>query len=104
MVGVRVGVQNRVQPANVLSDGLLAKVRSRIDENDPPVVLHENGRTRAPIMRVTGPAYSAIAADCGYTHRGPTAQDRERCFHLQWVLILGSPGCGGRLSALVTST
>jgi hypothetical protein len=52
VVGVSVSVKDCIEMSDVLADCLLAKVRSRINQNVAIVVLNENRRASAPVMRV----------------------------------------------------
>ena len=52
VVGVAVGVKHRVDLANALADGLLAKVGRGVDEHGVPVPLHHDRGPRAAVMRI----------------------------------------------------
>jgi hypothetical protein len=49
-------------------------------------------------------ADDAVAADRWNSHRRAAAQHRQSCVHQPFVPVIGPGACGGRASALVTST
>ena len=102
VIGVAVRVKHGVKVANMLADGLLAEVRSGIDEHAFAAVLDQNGRPGTAVVRIAGVAHGAVASDGRNSHRSAAAQHRERGLHR--FAAVGAGVCGGRASALVTST
>src|SRR5882724_1431298 len=98
MVGMSVRVKNRVKPFDVLANRLLPEIRRGVDEHCVPVVLHQNRRTRAPVMRIIRRAYPAVAPDGGNAHRRSAAQHGESCLHF---LSSGGIAPGGIAPGLV---
>src|SRR5271166_4746065 len=63
MVGMRMRVEHRIELRDVLAQRLFAKIGSCIDQNMMPVVAEQNGRPGAAVVRVTGTADGAVAAN-----------------------------------------
>ncbi len=86
VVGVAVGVEDGVDVADVLADGLGVEVRAGVDEDDVVVVGEAERGAGAAIARVSiwrngRGADGAVAAQRRDTHGGAGAEEGEGCFH-----------------------
>src|SRR6267154_6868239 len=81
MVGMSVRIKDGVKPFDVLAKRLLTEIRRSIDEDRVAVELYQNRRTGAPVMRIVGRAYAAVAPNGGNAHRRSAAQHRESRLH-----------------------
>src|SRR5215467_7209682 len=99
MIGMSVRVEDGIKMANVLANGLLAKIGRRINEYRVSAVLDQHGRARSPVAAIGRMTNRTTAANRRHTHRCAAAQHRERCFHFP-----AGTCCGPLASALVTST
>ena len=61
VIDVTMGYQDRVEITDPSTQGLLAKVRGRIDQNRPSGVLDQHRNSEPFIPRILGPACLAIA-------------------------------------------
>ena len=87
MVGVGVGVEDSVDTADALADGLGVEVGAGVDEDGVVVVGEADGGARAPVARIAvgrggGEADGAVAAEGGYPHRSARAEKCEGSQHL----------------------
>src|ERR1700683_2192448 len=87
MVGVRVGVENRIHVVDSFTDGLRVEIGRGIDEHHLARVLDHYRGTSAPVAWVAGPADRAIAAQSGHAHRSTTAQYGERGPHPRTFIL-----------------
>jgi hypothetical protein len=76
VVGVGVGVEQRVDGADAGVQALLAQVGAGVDEDPPASRLDEDGAAAALVARVGGAADRAVAADLRHARRGAAAQHR----------------------------
>src|SRR6267154_2632414 len=98
MVGMSVRIKDGVKPFDVLAKRLLTEIRRSIDEDRVAVELYQNRRTGAPVMRIVGRAYAAVAPNGGNAHRRSAAQHRESRLHF---LSSGGIAPGGIAPGLV---
>ena len=73
VVGVRVGVDDRVEAAHAGAQRLLAEIGRGVDEHHAPAIFHQNGRTGAAIVRIGRSTNFAGAAQCGHAHGSAAA-------------------------------
>src|SRR5262245_61387882 len=99
MIGMRVGVKNRVEVADLLPDCLLPKIGSRINQNCVTGVLNQYRWPGATVARITRAANGAVAADGGHAHGRPAAEDGQPCLH-----FAAGTCCAPLAIAFVTST
>src|ERR1700678_3942430 len=104
MVGMGVGVEDRIQLGDLFPQCLLAKIRRGIDQYIPPVVGDHYRRTSTTIARVERMADGAVAAGRRNSDRRAAAEYRQSRLHQPFVPVLGPGACGGCARALVTST
>ncbi len=86
VVGVAVGVEDGVDVADVLADGLGVEVGAGVDEDGVVVVGEADGGPGAAVARVSvgrdgGGADGAVAAERGDAHGGAGAEKGEGCLH-----------------------
>src|SRR5947199_3949766 len=99
MISMSMGVEHRIQRADVLANRLLAKVRSGIDYYGAAAVFNEYRRARSFIARVRRMTNQAIASDRGHAHRRSAAQYGQRRLH-----FAAGTCCAFLAMAFVTST
>src|SRR4029077_7175577 len=68
MICVSMGVEHRIERANVLANRLFTKVRRGVDDYRPPAVFNEYRRARSFVARIGRMANQAIAANRGHAH------------------------------------
>jgi hypothetical protein len=86
VVGVAVGVEDGVDVAEVLADGLGVEVGAGVDEDGVVIVGEADGGPGAAIARVSGGRDGggtdrAVAAERGNAHGGAGTQESEGCLH-----------------------
>src|SRR5262249_1433004 len=72
MIGMRVGVNDGVDPPDLFADGLLAEVRGGVGENEFSGEFEQDRRPAAPVVGIGRVADGAVAANGGHSH-GSTA-------------------------------
>src|SRR5579872_371019 len=65
VICVRVGVENRIRPAEPNAEHLLAEIGRGVHHHIVPFILQQDGRTQALIARIGRRAYVAGATDSG---------------------------------------
>ena len=106
VVGVGVRVENGVEAGDMFAESLGVEVGSGVDEHGVAGVFNEDGRAGTAVVRVSGGANGAGAAEGGDTHRGSAAQERQGGGHRigiigQWMGV--RPGVGGSLALAVAA-
>src|SRR5206468_640089 len=81
VVGVSMGVQHRIQAADIFADCLFAEIRRGIDQNRAAAVFNEYGWPGAPVARIGRMADRAIATDGRHAHGRAAPQHGERSLH-----------------------
>src|SRR5580692_1541768 len=99
-----VGEKDSIKFENVLADRLLAEIGSGINEYALAAELNQNRGAGTTVVRVVRTTHIAIAPDGWHAHGRAAAQDRERSLHRLVAAAVEAGVCGGRASALVTST
>src|SRR5215470_20440015 len=99
-----VGIKHRIDAADPLSNRLFTKVRRRVNQYYLTCIFNENRRPGAAVVRISGVADSARAADGWHAHGRTAAQHGQGCLHRVLLPAVAPGGCGGRANALVTST
>jgi len=109
VVSVAVGVEDGVDVAEVLADGLSVEIGASVDEDDVVVVGEADGGPGATVARVSagrdgGGADGAVATERGDAHGGSGAEKGEGCLHRLandtradgvWTATCGRSGFGG---------
>ncbi len=104
VVGVGMGIEDRIDLRDVLANGLLAKIGGGVNEHRLTAELEQDRRAGSAIVRIGRMADRAAAPNGGHAHRCAAAQHGKRCLH-RGLLPATAPGlCGGRERAFVTST
>src|SRR5437764_68020 len=99
MISMSMGVEHRIERADVLANRLLAKVRRSVDNYRPPVVFNQYRRARSLVTRIRRMANQTVASNRGHAHRCAAAQHGQRRLH-----FAAGTCCAFLAMALVTST
>ena len=102
VISMSMRVEHRIQASYVFADRLLTEVGCSVDEHSLPAIFDQNRRPSTPITWIRRMADRTIAANCGHAHGRAAAQHRQHGFHRFEGFV--PVACGGRASALVTST
>src|SRR5580658_9396234 len=100
MVGVRMSIENCIHLRDSLPDGLCVEIRRGVNKHNLARILDHDGRSGTAVMRITGMADHAVAAQRRYTHGRAAAQYRERGLH-RLTFMFGLPWLG-RHDSMVT--
>src|SRR3954466_5102890 len=93
------GIEDRIERADVLANRLLAKVRRSVDNYRPPVIFNEYRGARSLVTRIGRMTNQTVAANRGHAHRCAAAQHGQRRLH-----FAAGACCAFLAIALVTST
>lgn len=77
VVGVGVGKYDGVEALDAAAQGLLAKIRCRVNDDVVAVAGEKQGRAKAVVARIAGGADTALATERRHAHRSAGAEDRE---------------------------
>jgi len=77
VVGVAVGEEDGVEAIEADAEGLLAEIRSGVDDDVLAVAREKQGRAQAIIVGIGGGADAALARERGNAHGGTGAEDGE---------------------------
>src|SRR5437588_2620558 len=69
VIGVGVSIENRIELADLLTDGLLTEIRSGVNEYSLTVIFHQHRGPGATVARIRRMAHGTVTADGGHTHR-----------------------------------
>ena len=98
MIGVRMGIEDSVKPIDIETQGLIAKVGRRVDEDALITKGQEDGGTETLITRIRRGAHLAAAtnhgdADAGAGAEHPNRGPLEILEHLLGLRSLPAVGC-----------
>src|SRR4029077_7192473 len=99
MICMSMGVEHRIEGADVLAYRLLAKIRRGVDDYRPPVVFNQYRRAGSFVLGIGGVADRAVAPNRRHAHRRAAAQHGQRRLH-----FAAGTCCAFLAMALVTST
>ena len=77
VISVSMGKQNCIEASNLRAQGLLAKIRSRIDHHIPAIARKEQGRAKPVVVRVRRSANSTVASERRDAHGSARAEYRD---------------------------
>ena len=80
VVGVAVGENHGIQAGHALAQSLRAEVGSGINHHRPAVVLQQDGRPGALVVRIGGRADGTLAGEDGHT-RGSSGAEKLESHH-----------------------
>src|SRR3954452_23473496 len=81
VIGMCVGVEDRVDARDALANGLRVEVGRGVYENDAAVISDHHRWSRAPVVRMDRRADAAVATERGDTHRSAPSEHGECRLH-----------------------
>src|SRR5579871_3249367 len=81
VVGMRMGIEHGVEPADLFTDSLGTKIGGGVDDDDMTVILEHDRRAGTAVVRIDGATDFAHTPDGGHAHGGAAPQHCEGSLH-----------------------